>query len=305
VGISPTTAKPDMEKYAPIGEYNFVYAVSSIPNPVTGANYRRVYEGQGFSSSDISYITENNTMSIETHFMHEMLHAFEFRAAQPIGIEMPLEHLSCCEFPVGYDNYMPGHPWETEMTKENRMFMTADIKYTDPETKKISYVGVYPSIFKYVNAWHKYLASVKYEAVPITAKPTNTTFILNGKGVALPAYAIGGNNYVKLRDVAALLNDRFDVRWEDNKAKLYNHAKYTVAGGELAEIRTGSKTATLSKTDFVWGDTGTAVSNLTAYAIGGYNFIKLRDIAKLFGFDVDWRDNKAWIEPDVSPYTED
>ncbi len=172
VGISLTTAKPDMEKYAPIGEYNFVYAVSSIPNPVTGANYQRVYAEQGFSSSDISYITEENTMGIETHFMHEMLHAFEFRAAQPIGIEMPLEHLSCCEFPVGYDNYMPGHPWETEMTKENRLFLKADIKYIDPATKKISYVGVYPSIFKYVTAWHNYLASVKYEAV---TRPTPST----------------------------------------------------------------------------------------------------------------------------------
>ncbi|MDF2872884.1 MAG: hypothetical protein K0R05_4459 [Anaerocolumna sp.] len=172
IGISPATAKPDMEKYAPIGEYNFIYAVSSIPNPVTGANYQRIYAEQGFSSSDISYITENNTGSIEKHFMHEMLHAFEFRAAQPISIEMPLEHLSCCEFPVGYDNYIPGHSWETEMTEENKMFLTADIKYTDPVTKKISYVGVYPSIFRYVIAWHNYLASVKYEVItPPTPSP--------------------------------------------------------------------------------------------------------------------------------------
>jgi hypothetical protein len=47
------------------------------------------------------------------------------------------------------------------------------------------------------------------------------------------------------------------------------------------------------------------VTGLTAYTIGGNNYIKLRDIAKLFDFDVDWRDGKAWIEPDVSPYTED
>ena len=33
--------------------------------------------------------------------------------------------------------------------------------------------------------------------------------------------------------------------------------------------------------------------------------MELRDIAKIFDFDVDWRDNKAWIEPDVSPYTDD
>lgn len=139
----------------------------------------------------------------------------------------------------------------------------------------------------------------------ITATPTNTKFMLNGAEVALPAYSIGGNNYVKLRDVGALLKTRFDVRWEDGKAKLYNHAAYTAVGGELAAIGKESKSATLSTTDFVWGDTGAAVTGLTAYTIGGNNFVKLRDIAKLFDFDVDWRDGKAWIEPDVSPYTED
>ena len=144
-------------------------------------------------------------------------------------------------------------------------------------------------------------------AVPtgITATPTNTKFMLNNAEAALPAYSIGGNNYVKLRDVAALLKTRFDVRWEDGKAKLYNHAAYTKTSGELAAIGKDSKSATLSTTDFVWGDTGTAVTGLTAYTIGGNNYIKLRDIAKLFDFDVDWRDGKAWIEPDVSPYTED
>lgn len=138
----------------------------------------------------------------------------------------------------------------------------------------------------------------------VTAKPTNTKFILNGKEVALPAYEIGGNNYVKLRDVGALLKTRFDVRWEDNKAKLYNHKAYTLVGGELAIIGKDNKSAKLSTTNFVWGESGATVTGLTAYEIGGNNFIKLRDIARLFDFDVDWRDNKVWIEPDKS-YTED
>lgn len=42
-----------------------------------------------------------------------------------------------------------------------------------------------------------------------------------------------------------------------------------------------------------------------ACEISSNNFIKLRNIAKLFDIDVDLRDNRAWIEPDVSPYTED
>jgi hypothetical protein len=104
--------------------------------------------------------------------------------------------------------------------------------------------------------------------------------------------------------VAALLKTRFEVRWEDSKAKLYNHKAYTPVGGELAAIGKENKSANLSTTNFVWGESGAAVTGLTAYEIGGNNFIKLRDIAKLFDFDVDWRDSKAWIEPDES-YTDD
>jgi hypothetical protein len=40
----------------------------------------------------------------------------------------------------------------------------------------------------------------------------------NGAEVNLPAYSINDNNYIKLRDVGALLKTRFDVRWEDGKA---------------------------------------------------------------------------------------
>ena len=148
-------------------------------------------------------------------------------------------------------------------------------------------------------------SSTPTSSAPVTAKQTKTTFMLNGAEVNLPAYSINENNYVKLRDVGALLKTRFDVRWEDGKAKLYNHAAYTKTSGELTAIGKDSKSATLSTTDFVWGDTGAGVKGLTAYTIGGNNYIKLRDIAKLFDFDVDWRDGKAWIEPDVSPYTED
>jgi hypothetical protein len=140
---------------------------------------------------------------------------------------------------------------------------------------------------------------------PVTATPTKTVFMLGGAEANLPAYNINGSNYVKLRDVGALLKTRFDVRWEDGMAKLYNKTQYTPVGGELESIGSADKTAQLSTTSFVWGSTGAPVTGLTAYNIEGSNYIKLRDIAKLFDFDVDWRDGKAWIEPDVSPYTED
>ncbi|HOJ11156.1 MAG TPA: WG repeat-containing protein [Clostridiales bacterium] len=154
-------------------------------------------------------------------------------------------------------------------------------------------------------------APAKQPSAPagLIAKPMDTKFMLNGAEVALPAYNISSNNYVKLRDVGALLKTRFDVRWEDGKVKLYNHAAYSPVGGELVAIGTDSKSAIPSNTEFMlfdkWGQWVGNVADLTAYNIGGNNYTKLRDIAKLFDFDVDWRDGKVWIEPDVSPYTED
>ncbi len=139
---------------------------------------------------------------------------------------------------------------------------------------------------------------------PTKATPTNTKFMLRNSEVVLPAYLIDSSNYVKLRDVAALLKTRFEVRWEDNQAKLFNHTTYSAIGGELVPTGTASTIATPSTTNFVWGETGKAVSGLTAYTIADSNYIKLRDIAKLFDFDVDWKDNKAWLEPDTT-YTDD
>jgi hypothetical protein len=157
----------------------------------------------------------------------------------------------------------------------------------------------------WINSRCNQLSQIVAKTLMVTAKSSeDTTFMLNSTEVSLPAYNIADNNYVKLRDVASLLGNRFDVRWEDNKAKLYDHADYKPVGGELAEITGSSQTAAPSETDFVWGDTGEAVSGLTAYLINNNNYIKLRDIAQLFDFDVDWRDGKAWIEPDEA-YTPD
>lgn len=138
----------------------------------------------------------------------------------------------------------------------------------------------------------------------INVSPASTSFMLGGKEVSLPAYSIGGSSYVKLRDVAALLIDRFDVRYEAGKATLYNHEPYTVVGGELAALSSGAQEATVSDTAFFMGSAGAPVEGLSAYLINGSNYIKLRDIAKALDFNVDWRDGKAWIEPE-NPYTAD
>ena len=173
VGISPRTAKPEMDLYAPIGEINFVYTVSAIPNPNTGGPYQSIYSGQGFASSGAEGLADGIA---HMHFLHEILHAFEFRSARPVNIEMPLLHISCCEFPVGYENYQPGRAWSDNRSGDlngtkGELFLTANVRYTDPRTNAVSYVGLYPSIFTYVAAWHKYLADMRTVAIPYNEPP--------------------------------------------------------------------------------------------------------------------------------------
>ncbi len=43
-------------------------------------------------------------------------------------------------------------------------------------------------------------------AAGLLAEPSSQTFYVDGQQVQLQAYAIGGNNYVKLRDVGQAVN---------------------------------------------------------------------------------------------------
>ncbi len=98
------------------------------------------------------------------------------------------------------------------------------------------------------------------------------------------------------------MKTRFDVRWENNQAKLYPFAAYTPAGGELAAIGTDNKSATVSSTVFAmydkWGEWVGNNSN---------NCLQLRGIAVLLNgtvaqFNVSWDGTYAVIETG-KPYT--
>lgn len=124
----------------------------------------------------------------------------------------------------------------------------------------------------------------------IVANPTTTKFEVNGEPVAMEAYVINNNNYVKLRDFAMAVNGttkQFNVTWnQDEKAiYMYSETPYETVGGELAAGDGTSKAAELSIAK-VYKDNEEVT--LTAYTIGGYNYFKLRDIAKVFDIGVIW-----------------
>lgn len=143
----------------------------------------------------------------------------------------------------------------------------------------------------------------------VTATPTSSKVLVNGEQVAFEAYNIGGNNYFKLRDLAMALNGsdkQFEVTWdpEFNAIDLLTETAYTPVGNELTlSGDTASKKGLLSaSTVFLNGEE----VSLTAYNIGGNNYFKLRDIAKVIDFAVVWDGAAKTVGIDTSEvYTEE
>ena len=136
----------------------------------------------------------------------------------------------------------------------------------------------------------------------ITANPTSSKVIVNGKAVTFEAYTINGNNYFKLRDIAQAVNKtekNFEVKWDskNNAINLISNKPYTPVGGELAK---GDGKAKVAKptTSKIYKD-GKEIS-LTAYTINDNNYFKLRDIAKAFNIGVTWDGTTNTIGIDTS-----
>lgn len=136
----------------------------------------------------------------------------------------------------------------------------------------------------------------------ITANPTSSKVLVNGKAVTFEAYTINGNNYFKLRDFAQAVNKtekNFEVKWDskNNAINLISNKPYTPAGGELVKGDGKAKVANPT-TSKIYKD-GKEIS-LTAYTINGNNYFKLRDIAKAFNIGVTWDGTTNTIGIDTS-----
>lgn len=129
----------------------------------------------------------------------------------------------------------------------------------------------------------------------LTAQPTAQSLTVDGKAVTgAEIYAVNGNNYFKLRDVAALLNGtdtQFSVDYDAaNDTIIIETGKaYTPNGSELASGTDKSDTIQKSSQSLkINGKTINMSAAMTAYAIGGNNYFKLRDLGTALGFTVDY-----------------
>lgn len=142
----------------------------------------------------------------------------------------------------------------------------------------------------------------------LTANPTSSKVLINGKSVAFEAYTINGNNYFKLRDLAMALrntNKKFEVAWDgkNNAISITANKPYTITGGELTVSKNPTSKSCELTTSKVYVN-GKQVS-FTIYTINGNNYFKLRDIGKSLNFGVAWDGKTNSIVIDTSKvYTE-
>jgi len=155
--------------------------------------------------------------------------------------------------------------------------------------------------------------TVTVEDIPAsgTAKVNKQNIEIDGKAVAFQTYMLldangNGTNYVKLRDVAHVLNGtkaQFSVDY-DGSISLTSGAAYQDNGSEMSTPFSGDRAYTGGAQSIKVN--GSAV-DMTAITLlddqgGGYNYFKLRDLGKALGFNVGWTSQQGvYIETD-KPY---
>lgn len=128
------------------------------------------------------------------------------------------------------------------------------------------------------------------ESKTVDAVKNTKKITLDGEEVMVGAYDVEGYNYLKLRDVAAILNAKkcqFSVGYDEpTKLISVELAKaYEKVEGDLAEIKDEKAKAIVSvKKILVNGEE----KEIKTALINEYNYMQLRDLGSLVGLDVKY-----------------
>ncbi len=142
-------------------------------------------------------------------------------------------------------------------------------------------------------------------AAPVTpaasakARQSSESITLNGKKVTLPTFQLfdangGGTNYVRLRDIAALLDGtaaQFDVSWNGKVVIVPRTAYASRNGTEGVSPFDGDQPYTKLGDSISVGGADKTLDGivLTDANGGGHTYFKLRDLGMVCGFGVDWQ----------------
>jgi hypothetical protein len=142
-------------------------------------------------------------------------------------------------------------------------------------------------------------------SVPVSASAAPaaavTPFTVDGVTWQVPVYVFDQCNYVRLRDLAYVLNGtqgQFSVGWNGTAAVACQGQSYTPVGDELGDLSSGS--VQCSMTPLYLDGCRRA---LTGYTIGGSNYYALRDLAAVLDISLNWDGAGVVIQTD-QPYEE-
>jgi len=139
------------------------------------------------------------------------------------------------------------------------------------------------------------------------ATKTNNPLFINGGQVDFPAVKIGGWNWLKLRDVAAILNGtekQFGISYDETTRtiSITTGASYTPLGDELLDLLEEAFTAVASGQKIMFDG---SIVEVAAYNVDGYNYFRLRDLMILLDIAVIYDEATGEITLDLTkPYTE-
>ena len=121
----------------------------------------------------------------------------------------------------------------------------------------------------------------------IPATPTREigqTMYVNDTRVYPTAYNIAGNNYFKLRDIGKMVGFGVDWNGETQTVEISSQRIPADLKG-MSDVSVAGAVAKRSTQRFVLDG---YYINVTAYLIGGNNYVRLRDIALQINFCVEW-----------------
>lgn len=171
---------------------------------------------------------------------------------------------------------------------------TGDIQLNDTVIQNNiggSWYPVIPNVSMHADTKLKISNTPAGDTFQPVASPVQVPVVVDHKELLMQAYNINNANYFKLRDLAMALNGtdaQFQLTWTESSRTiaLTSQRSYTPTGGELA-LLTHPSPQPFQKTEPNIIFNGSKVQ-LTPYNINGSNYFKLREVAALMKFAVQW-----------------
>lgn len=121
------------------------------------------------------------------------------------------------------------------------------------------------------------------------ATPNTATVSMNGSQLSMQAYLANGNNYVRLRDFAAVLKgtgSQFGLSYDNTNGSVVINNGGIYEGTNSGGTITGGAVMSKLHQPVLYVD-GTAYS-IDSYLIGDMNYMKIRDLCDAIGCGIDW-----------------